>query len=185
MAVPATPPAAYTILEPAAATIRQMPPLAHPPPQTSLRTDTSPTSGTPTSPSQEASLLLVLFRFCVAHFRWQVQTPRVQAALGSEELRLADRHHEVHNAMLQPPIVRLYSEPWIYYRAEHALAPGAVTSAGMLPHHELLFRFGTGRRLAPSGWVYALVRTAAPFSRAEHSLRAWLPLPHDHRPDQL
>ena len=51
MAVPATPPAAHTILEPVAATIRQIPPLAHPPPQTSLRTDTSPTSGSPTSPS--------------------------------------------------------------------------------------------------------------------------------------
>ena len=35
---------------------------------------------------QEASLLLVLFRYCVALFQWQVQTPRVQAALGSDEL---------------------------------------------------------------------------------------------------
>ena len=48
----------------------------------------------------------------------------------------------------------------------------------MLPHHELLLRVG-------AGWVYALVRTVAPFSPAEHSLQAWLALPHDHRPDQL
>ena len=123
---------------------------------------------------QEASLLLVLFRYCVA-----------QAALGSVGLRLLDWQLEVHDALQQPPIVRLYSEPWIYYRAVQGLAPGAVTSAGMLPHHELLSRFGAGRRLQPSGWVYALVRTAAPFSRAEHSLRAWLALPHSHRPDQL
>ena len=59
MAVPATPPAAYTILEPAAATIRQIPPLAHPPPQTSLRTDTSPTSGSPTSPSRSSGVVLL------------------------------------------------------------------------------------------------------------------------------
>ena len=107
-----------------------------------------------------------------------MQTPQVQAALGSVGLRLIDWQLEVHDALQQPPIVRLYSEPWIYYRAVQALAPGAVTSAGMLPHHELLLRFVAGRRLAPSGWVYALVRTAAPFSRAEHSLRAWLPHTH-------
>ena len=81
---------------------------------------------------------LALFRYCVAHFRWQVQTPQVQAALGSVGLRLLDWQLEVHDALQQPPIVRLYSEPWIYYRAVQGLAPGAVTSAGMLPHQELL-----------------------------------------------
>ena len=44
------------------------------------------------------------------------------------------------------PLHDSISEPWIYYRAVHALAPGAVTSVGVLPHHELLVRLG-------SGWV--------------------------------
>ena len=100
---------------------------------------------------------------------------RPQSYARSVGLRLLDWQLEVHDALQQPPIVRLYSEPWIYYRAVQALAPGAVTSAGMLPHQELLSRFEAGRRLQPSGWVYALVRTAAPFWRAEHSLRRGLP----------
>ena len=59
--------------------------------------------------------------------------------------------------------MRLYGEPWIYYRAVQALAPGAVTSVGMLPHHELLLRVGAGRRFAPDGWVDAKLNI--PFGR--------------------
>ena len=68
--------------------------------------------------------------------------------MGIGGLRWEDWQLEVRNALLQPPIAQLYSEPWIYYRAVHALAPGAITSVGVLPHHELLVRFGSGRRLA-------------------------------------
>ena len=63
---------------------------------------------------QEASLLRVLFRCCVALFQWQVQTPLVRVAMGIGGLRWEDWQVEVHNALLQPPIARLYSEPWIY-----------------------------------------------------------------------
>ena len=48
----------------------------------------------------------------------------MQAGLGSVGLRLIDWQLEVHDVLQQPPIVRLFSEPWIYYRAVQALAPG-------------------------------------------------------------
>ena len=37
----------------------------------------------------------------------------------------------------------------------------------------------------PSQAATGTVRTAAPFSRAEHSVRTWLALPHEHQPDML
>ena len=90
-----------------------------------------------------------------------------------------DWMRELRAVRLLPPVGRLYSMPSEYYRAVRGLVPGPVASLGDSPHHLLVARIDSGKKLAPYGWVYSLVHTAAPLPRAGHALRAWLALPHD------
>ena len=128
---------------------------------------------------QEAVLLRLLFRYCAALFQWQIVTPRRSIAIAQGSRSWEEWVRELRAARLLLPVGRLYSTPSAFCRAVRELAPGSVASAGDSPHHALLARIDSGKKLAPYGWVHSLVHTAAPFSRAGYGLRCWLALPHE------
>ena len=70
---------------------------------------------------------------------------------------------EVHNALLQPP-VRLYSDPWINYRAVHAVAPrGQLHRWGCSLTTSSLCVLGLGGDWHPlAGYVRSCLSAACP-----------------------
>ena len=98
---------------------------------------------------QEAYLLQVLLRYCVSLFRWPVQTPQAQEAMG---------------------------------QGKHSWE-----ELGRSPLSGCFFMmcYKTASALGGDGWVYSLMRTAAPFAAAEIHLQAWLALQHEYVADGL
>ena len=127
---------------------------------------------------REAALLRLLFRYCAALLQWQLVTPRRRMSIPWKTWRWEEWTCELSAALALQPVSRLYSMPAEYYRLIGGSVPGAAVSLEDLPHHLLAARIGSGKKLAPHGWVYALIHTAAPFSLAGHALRAWLALSH-------
>ena len=100
---------------------------------------------------REAALLRLLFRYCAALLQWQIDAPRRRMPIPWKTWSLEDWERELSAARLLLPVGHLYSMPSEYYPAVRRLVPGPAASLGDFPHHLLVARIESGKKLAPHG----------------------------------